>query len=167
MARGKRKQGYYNRTDKEIESDIKQGSRVCTICNTRKPYKEFRKDKYQQDGRMSRCKDCMVIFRAEKCKLRGAEATAVLERTYQLRRKYGLSLEQYDELLKKQEGSCAICGSSDSRSTRTSNLFVDHCHTTGKIRGLLCHHCNIALGYMEDDIERLRKMIEYISDKSL
>jgi hypothetical protein len=71
---------------------------------------------------------------------------------------YGLSLEQYNELVQKQGGVCAICGKPPTKRA----LHVDHCHQTSKIRGLLCRGCNLALGNMEEDISRLYKAIAYL-----
>jgi hypothetical protein len=83
------------------------------------------------------------------------------ERKWNLKRSYNITLEDYDELLLKQKNCCAICGKHQSNLTRT--LFVDHCHTTGKVRGLLCHHCNILLGNAEDNITVLESAISYLT----
>jgi hypothetical protein len=73
-------------------------------------------------------------------------------------RLYGLSMEDAKQLvIARQKGVCAICG--DNRSKRA--LVVDHDHSTGKFRGLLCHNCNVGLGQFEDDSERLRKAADY------
>lgn len=73
---------------------------------------------------------------------------------------YGLSLNEYNELFKKQNGNCAICGK--NQSVFKYKLAVDHCHKTNKIRGLLCGKCNTALGSLEDDIIILQKAINYL-----
>lgn len=75
---------------------------------------------------------------------------------------YNLSLSVYKELYSKQEGCCACCGKHES--TLSKKLGVDHCHTTGKIRGLLCNICNLALGYAKDDVRILANMIEYLKN---
>ena len=71
----------------------------------------------------------------------------------------GITLDQYEIMLKNQNGVCAICNhvSKDGRQ-----LCVDHCHKTGKIRGLLCSACNTTLGFMEDDVKRLFSAIKYL-----
>lgn len=74
--------------------------------------------------------------------------------------KYGLSLEQYAELYTKQGGKCAICGIKSERA-----LAVDHDHTTGAVRGLLCKGCNTGLGNFGDDVEKLRSAIRYLGDR--
>lgn len=73
-----------------------------------------------------------------------------------LKHKYGMSLEEYDTLLIKQESKCAICGDKEKL------LAIDHCHKTGKIRGLLCHLCNRAIGMMKDDTLILERAITYL-----
>ena len=70
------------------------------------------------------------------------------ERAYTLR-KWGLTAEQYEAMLKAQDGVCAMCKGPDPRGT----LAIDHCHETGKIRGLLCHSCNRMLGIYEKNKE--------------
>jgi hypothetical protein len=74
-------------------------------------------------------------------------------------RKYNISLEQYDEMLKAQQGVCAICATSCDTGM---NLAVDHCHDTNKIRGLLCKNCNTAIGLFKEDVENMNKAINYI-----
>ena len=83
-----------------------------------------------------------------------------LEAKRKTRRKrlYGITHENYEQLLENQNGVCAICGENRSKHA----LGVDHNHTTKSIRGLLCKKCNIALGYMEDNIGWLQKMISYL-----
>jgi len=76
-------------------------------------------------------------------------------------RRYGLAPDQYDELLSKQNGRCAIC---DGPPNGKGGLYfhVDHCHTSGEVRGLLCHYCNTAIGSFRDDPALLRRAIAYL-----
>ena len=83
-------------------------------------------------------------------------------RDFRLRRMFGLEVGQYKILLEKQNFCCLICGRSQEELGK--KLAVDHCHTTSKIRGLLCLHCNTALGQVQENIEVLQKMIQYIKD---
>jgi hypothetical protein len=76
-----------------------------------------------------------------------------------MRKKYGITLEQYQAMLEKQDGVCAVCGEG-CKSGRA--LSVDHNHTTGQLRGLLCGNCNRGIGYLQDDPELIRAALEYI-----
>lgn len=82
-------------------------------------------------------------------------------RDYQLKKKFGISPEDYDQLLESQDGRCAICRRPDSRS-RYKPFHVDHDHKTGKVRGLLCAGCNTGLGNLQDDPEVLLRAIAYL-----
>ena len=83
-----------------------------------------------------------------------------------LNERYGITLEKYSNMWTNQNGRCAICGNKETarhnRSNEVQKLAVDHCHLTGKVRGLLCQDCNRGLGKFHDDPERLRKAIEYL-----
>jgi len=86
------------------------------------------------------------------------------ERRDALWRKYRLTPEQYDDLVERQDGRCAICHAQESGSRWGDGVwFVDHCHSTGEVRGLLCRSCNTALGLFEDDALRLQKAIRYLN----
>jgi hypothetical protein len=76
-----------------------------------------------------------------------------------LRHKYGITQSQYEEMLMTQCSQCAICGDDSDR------LRVDHDHATGKVRGLLCHHCNVALGSFKDTPAYLRAAASYLEEQ--
>ena len=79
-------------------------------------------------------------------------------------KKYNLTIEGYNNILEKQNYKCAICGSDVPNTTATNRFYVDHNHKTGKVRGLLCTKCNMGIGQFNDDIELLKKAIEYLED---
>lgn len=84
-----------------------------------------------------------------------------------LRWNHGITIDDYKVMFDAQGGVCAICGREEtnllSRKTgRIRQLAVDHCHETGKIRGLLCSNCNMGIGYFRDDPEIMRKAITYL-----
>ena len=99
-------------------------------------------------------------------------------RKHNLKYRYGITEEDYEELLVKQKYSCKICGQKPDKSQTLPDksqtlpdksqtepdkpLYVDHCHQTKAIRGLLCHKCNIALGHMNDDPEQLERAANYL-----
>lgn len=78
---------------------------------------------------------------------------------------YGLTQQQYEALLARQSGVCAICEKPEMRTTKTGqtmNLHIDHCHKTKIVRGLLCSRCNTAIGFLNDDLGTLAKAVEYL-----
>lgn len=83
-------------------------------------------------------------------------------RKAQFKRKYGITLEDYDNMLAEQDSKCAICRSPDIGDASRQFLYVDHCHDSQKIRGLLCSPCNLGLGAFKDNIEFLESAIGYL-----
>jgi hypothetical protein len=73
---------------------------------------------------------------------------------------FGLTKERYEQMLREQDGRCAICG--DVSRFRSEKLVVDHCHASGGVRGLLCGHCNVAIGHMGENPDRLVSAAEYL-----
>lgn len=89
------------------------------------------------------------------------------QRFNQLFLKYGITKNEYLNLIDKQENKCAICGNAEinrGRGGKIKNLAVDHCHETGKVRGLLCLGCNTALGNIKENKETLKKMLQYLEE---
>lgn len=87
-----------------------------------------------------------------------------------LHRKYHISLEDYKDLFIQQNGKCKICGTEGSvraSAQHTMPLVIDHCHESGKVRGLLCHTCNSALGQFKDSKTMLLKAIEYLEQPNI
>ena len=83
-------------------------------------------------------------------------------RARQLKSKYGISIEEYNNLLVSQNNGCAICGKKTAYNNGTKRLHVDHCHNTNKIRGLLCSQCNTTLGHLEKI--GIARVMEYLND---
>lgn len=94
-------------------------------------------------------------------------ANPAMESDRSIKRKYGLTRDQYNEKLKFQDFVCAICKepetSVDPRTGTLKSLAVDHCHKHKGIRELLCNRCNITLGKINDDVDLLQKMIDYLN----
>lgn len=104
-------------------------------------------------------------FCSRECK-DGHRVESGKARDQYLRRKYGISAEDYDRMLAAQGGGCGICGKKPEEQTRYSKyLHVDHDHTTGAVRGLLCDEHNLLLGRWGDGVELLQKAIEYLTRK--
>lgn len=89
-----------------------------------------------------------------------------LTRAKEATRKKGINIDRYNQMLLEQGNKCAICKQPETRRVRSSEevarLCIDHCHTTLKIRGLLCFHCNVGLGKFFDDIDKLQSAITYL-----
>jgi len=125
--------------------------RTCTECGEFKAAKEYQ---IERDVRSfggvtmrSKCRPCNE-FR----KYKGF-----------IKRAYGITWEDYCGMLDAQGGVCAICKDPDSGNIRTSGkLFVDHCHSTNKVRGLLCSRCNHGLGHFRDDLQLLVNAMSYL-----
>jgi hypothetical protein len=75
--------------------------------------------------------------------------------------RYGITYEQYKEMLKEQNHKCYICGT-DEVDSRNGKLCVDHCHKTGQVRKLLCHNCNCGLGHFSDSVDTLTAALDYL-----
>lgn len=129
----------------------------CKDCGESKPVTEFydRGAKYKSPY----CKPCDIIRRMDY-EERNKDAVKLKQRAGHLRRRYGITLEQFEELYAKQEGKCALCERKEEEFYR--KLHVDHNHVTGEIRGLLCNHCNHWLVGKHRDGDLLRKMADYI-----
>lgn len=82
-----------------------------------------------------------------------------------LRKTYGITLVEFEIMLETQNGVCLICGLPEIKEK--DNLSVDHCHSTNKVRGLLCSKCNTAIGLFDEDINRILKAIEYIKEHNV
>jgi hypothetical protein len=156
--------------------------KACTECAKKKSLEDFPPDKRRKDGRGAKCRNCarkiQVAYYArypEKERIRrqkGAEASAnwyrnnreaLIERTRwrHLQRKYGISRGEYETLLLAQRGVCAICGTSEP-GRKNWNFAVEHDHTTGRVRGLTCHPCNVGLGVFKDSPALLREAANYL-----
>jgi len=104
-------------------------------------------------------------LKAHESYLRNRDRSIKKSAAWKLMFKYGITLEQKNEMLESQGSVCAICGISNptNREGRGSGWRLDHCHDTGKVRGVLCHNCNIGLGHFRDDPEVMQRAIAYLS----
>lgn len=128
----------------------------CAKCTENKPLDEFGVKKFNKDGLNHYCllcerKRCQTTYSRPEYKER--------VKYKQIFRLYGLTKEQYLSKLEQQEYKCAICSMVLSNDKDT---HIDHCHSTGKIRDILCKKCNHLLGSVNDDVEQLQKYINYI-----
>jgi hypothetical protein len=132
------------------------GTKICTTCGVEKDINQFyfRGGNYSPNSRKSKCKECD--------KKRVAENYDPIKYQEQhLKRSYGITLNEYNQMLVDQNHKCITCGTTDPGG-KHGKFMVDHCHSTGKVRGLLCKRCNIALGEVGDNVNVLQSMIEYL-----
>ena len=133
--------------------------RTCMTCGEEKSILEFYFRDKKTGRRHSACKEC------DKARVKARhQANPERTRNNDLKRNYGITLEEHTKMYEEQNGRCAICG--NEGNGKWEKLCVDHCHTTGKVRKLLCHKCNTALGLVGDNTQILHKMINYLSINS-
>ncbi len=137
----------------ELRDQEGENEKVCKDCLIIKPLSAFHSNKGHtaRKGCKSVCKKCTNaknIYDPQVARQRG------------LKHKYGMSIEQYDEMLKDQGNCCAICGT--NTPGHKGRFVVDHNHKTGQVRALLCSACNTLLGMSKDDPKTLRKAARYL-----
>jgi Recombination endonuclease VII len=114
---------------------------------------KLRKERYANDAE----------FR-ERCKKAARNIDPAKRRAQRLRRQYGISAAEFDELIQSQGGGCAICRSPVGDGIDRP-LYVDHCHKSGRVRGLLCSSCNFGIGKFRDDVALLARAIDYLEGR--
>ena len=129
-------------------------TKVCTQCGVDKDVDQYyvQRQKSRSDRLQSECKECKknrVNVRGERADVKAANLSA-----YRLR-VYGINTEEYDAMAEEQGGTCAICN-------KEEKLVVDHCHDTGRVRGLLCSNCNAGIGLLGDKAEGVRNAVNYL-----
>ncbi len=148
----------------------------CGTCKFTKPISDFYKASDTIDGLNQICKSCNKIAcqkyqnshkktvainkaqYAQRNKIKIAAYMAVYGKNYRYQTKYGITVQERNQMLEWQDGKCAICGKDESNK----QLAVDHCHKQGHVRMLLCDDCNLMLGLIEDNIQTLSAAAEYL-----
>lgn len=141
-----------------------QGVQECVGCRVVKPFSEFHVCRNRSSGFRSRCKPCTSLYMRGWHKTR-PPPSAEKGRDKHLRQRYGLSHADYTTILQAQNSCCAICGTAEPGSG-FNHFHVDHDHTTGRIRGLLCARCNQALGLFREDPRVITRAAAYLSQSS-
>jgi hypothetical protein len=117
------------------------------------------------------CRLCSTVFKpmapSHMYCSQGCADIALIEKY--LQREYKINYSQYMEMLKSQDDKCAICGSEGFKmqAHHKIKLVVDHCHSTGRVRGMLCHNCNRGLGLFQDSVQFLQSASSYLQKTSL
>jgi hypothetical protein len=166
-------------------------TKLCSKCHRNLPITEFYPSKKGLNGLTAQCKDCYsreakirkldplvkkkdtsvkhIWEETNKLKmqkvrkdyrqevLNGSESSKRASFKSKLKHKYNITVDQYETLKQKQDNRCAICG-----IELTGLSHIDHCHKTGKVRGILCFGCNIGIGHLKDDIKLLKSAIKYL-----
>ncbi|MFJ5520182.1 endonuclease VII domain-containing protein [Streptomyces griseoluteus] len=122
---------------------VPPGRKRCPQCAIVKPHSEWERNKSSSDGWASYCRSCR--------KARNEES--------RLKRMYGLTAAERDAMVASQRGLCVICLNAPA-------AHVDHCHKTGRVRGVLCFNCNSAIGKLGDDPEAVRRAAAYLEGNS-
>lgn len=133
---------------------MKMYEKICSRCKIVKSLSEFSKDTRHWSGHKSACKVC-ASKDFSKWRLNNLEKIKQDDRKRHYIRTYNLDPLIAKQLVENRVGKCCICGS-------ISPLVIDHCHTTGKIRGFICSSCNSMLGYSKDNIQTLKNSIRYL-----
>lgn len=138
--------------------------KTCTKCRVEKPLSSFPRHATSTiDGHLNQCDVCVKEYKnkySKKWRKDHKGYQRFHSRKWILRTKYNLSIEAYTALFKKQNGKCAIC--LNDMEIMGHHTHVDHCHTTGVVRGILCRHCNRGLGAFKDNETSLRNAINYL-----
>lgn len=127
----------------------------CPTCGYALVREGFGRDAKMRDGLEGCCKQCksqQYLARLGSAVKRNPKANRLMH----IKRRYGLSESAWDEMVLAQSGRCAIC------SAATPDLVIDHCHTSGAVRGLLCSPCNRGLGHFADDVDRMMSAVAYL-----
>lgn len=147
--------------------------KTCKHCSKSLDESQFAKRSASPDGLQPKCKSCTKEYYStyyQKNKDTIADKRKPYDRLYRqnnkdtiknknLKATYGITLDDYKEMLDSQDHTCDICNQVCSSG---KPLVVDHCHTTGKVRGLLCMHCNTGLGHFNDSEQHLNAAIAYL-----
>ena len=151
-------------------------NKVCSKCGERYPatLEFFHKRSNRLSGLKSSCKNCgrkasrkyylknkKAILLSNKARRLAPKGKAAHRRS-QMKIKYGITELATQAMMNKQKGCCLICEESLVHPFSVRSYSVDHDHSTGEVRGLLCHGCNIGLGGFRDSIESLHKAIKYL-----
>ncbi|TLQ46902.1 endonuclease VII domain-containing protein [Streptomyces marianii] len=126
-----------------IKVDVPAGYKECRTCGEVKPHSEWHRHATASDGLSTRCKACR----------------AIQGRQGHLKRQYGITEAERNDMVSLQMGVCVI-------SLSAPAAHVDHCHETGRVRGVLCFNCNSAIGKLGDDPDTVRRAAAYLEGTS-
>lgn len=132
--------------------------KVCKTCKEVKPLSEFYNNRSMPDGLGFQCKPCNRVSN-KKWRDKYPERHDRARRSSRFMKKYGITLLEWEEMYKDQGGVCLLCG---EIPTEKDQLVVDHCHTTGRVRGLIHRTCNNGIGFFGESEEKIMQAIVYL-----
>lgn len=137
-------------------------TKICNTCKVEKSIDDFPNGVNYAEGKRPNCLDCRREYERASYHKHKHKKPYVYEedKDVKLKRAYGISYQEYLHMLEAQQNACAICGIEKENVSRA--FAVDHCHDTGKVRGLLCNNCNTGIGNLRDDIGLLERAIVYL-----
>jgi len=151
--------------------DLSSGEKECPKCGQTKPLSEFHKSSATVHGYQVYCKPCnsarhdawrrQNLAKMAEDQKRRRQADPGRWHEYGLKKSYGLERGAFARMLQEQNGCCAICGT--DKPGGKGRFHVDHCHDTGKVRGLLCSSCNLVIGHFHHSVSTLVSAINYLS----
>ena len=143
----------------EEERKLIEQQRKESIKRSKAKYREKNRELLREKNKKY-SKENPEIVKNSKLKYRAKNKQNIKEQRRQMR--YGITKQQYDEMLERQQYCCAICS-----KTPKKTLDVDHCHSNGEIRGLLCNSCNQALGLFKDNKQYISMAIQYLENQGV
>jgi hypothetical protein len=139
---------------------IKIGWKKCYLCKTIKECDSFYKSKTGAQKRRGECKQCSNNV-TKNYQAKYPELKKTYDQNHRLKNIFGITIEQYTELGNKHGWKCCICEKTETENKR--KLAIDHDHSTGRIRGILCGNCNRGIGNLKDSVSLLQKAINYLT----
>ena len=136
-------------------------SKNCECVNPQS-FSEFRDQKGRKYGKKSQCKTCEKRYYDARKDIDSLKSRVwyrenkYRQKMYKVKKQYGLDSKEYERMMEETKGECFIC-------KRASNLVVDHCHASLRVRGLICNNCNRGLGYFKDSVGFLESAISYLN----
>lgn len=154
--------------------------RTCSDCGASfKPYQHTQKrcpdciikqGKKYVGHKICECKECGKPFERKASNQKYCSKECSHHKRYHLKRSYGLEISEFRRMSEACNNKCEICKQDNFDMSRKAkgeaNLCVDHDHKTGKVRGLLCHNCNRALGLFQEDVDVMKRAIEYLVERA-
>jgi hypothetical protein len=138
--------------------------KVCNTCKVEKPFSEFYTDLRCKDKHVNKCKSCVRVYQKTWVSL-NKDKKAKANSTWYYRTTHNITPEEFSERATAQNNKCVLCSVDLTFTSVTDTRAVmDHCHSTGVKRGILCYSCNLGLGKFRDNIQTLQNAVDYLKE---